>query len=142
VRVINNLVHKHLELIMFAVAGVIGYGADVTVTMLFHSLLGVYFARFPAFMAAATITWLFNRSITFKNRHSRHTSIIKEYIHYVSLMTFGLVVNYAAYAVSITVLANQRFAIPICVAIGSLAGLLVNFFMSKRYVYTKESADK
>ena len=127
------------QLILFGVAGVVGYVVDATITTLLESYLGVYFARVPSFLAAATTTWLINRTFTFGAHSSHHTSIIKEYFHYLSLMVVGLAVNYAAYAISITVLQGGRYAVLICVAIGSLAGLLVNFVVSKRYIFNKPS---
>lgn len=126
---------RYKEFVLFAAAGVLGYLADVFTTVILEPYLGVYLARFPAFFAAATVTWVFNRSITFNGRQSVHQSIFKEYIHYLSLMVVGLVVNYVVYAISITIFKNIPYAIYLCVALGSLAGMLVNFIMSRKFIF-------
>ena len=56
-------------------------------------------------------------------------------------MVFGLVVNYIAYAISITFLKEVKYAVLICVAIGSLAGMVVNYTVSKRYIFNKTLSD-
>ena len=126
---------KLKELFLFGVAGVIGYLGDVFTTLLLHGILGVYVARLPAFVVATTLTWIFNRNITFSVHRSHHESLIKEYFHYTSLMIFGLIVNYIVYAVSITIIGHGKFAIFICVGLGSLSGMAVNYLSSKKYLF-------
>ena len=123
------------ELIFFGIAGVAGYLVDVAVTSLCKTFLGIYGARIPAFIAAATATWLFNRTLTFAAKKRVHESVFNEYLHYLSLMIFGLVVNYLVYAFSVTILKGQPFNIYISVALGSLAGMTINFFNSKKFLY-------
>ncbi len=127
------------QLLFFGIAGVVGYGIDASITTLLHPYLGVYAARIPAFIAAATATWFINRSLTFGKHTSRHTSLFREYTHYLLLMVAGLVVNYGAYVVSIMLVGNIPHAVLICVAIGSLAGMLVNFVVSKKFIFTNSS---
>lgn len=127
--------NKRRELVFFGIAGVLGYLVDVTLTTLLHPLAGPYIARIPSFIGAATVTWLFNRTFTFAHAEKRHQSIWKEYLHYLGLMVFGLATNYAAYAISITFIGNNKYAIPLCVAIGSLAGMVVNYVNSKKHLY-------
>lgn len=125
------------ELFFFGLSGVVGYLFDATITTVLKPHLGVYLARIPAFMVAATATWLINRNLTFGKGSSRHESLAKEYLHYLSLMVFGMIVNYAAYAISITFLSDLSHAVLVCVAIGSLAGMIVNFFTSKKFIFNK-----
>lgn len=127
------------QLFFFGISGVVGYIVDASITTVLDPSLGVYFARIPAFIAAATSTWLINRNLTFGKHTSRHTSLLKEYAHYLSLMIIGLTVNYAAYAVSITMFGHIPHAVLICVAIGSLSGMFVNFIVSKKFIFTKSS---
>lgn len=128
---------KHLkEIFYFGIAGVIGYFIDVAITSLLIPLFGVYVARIPAFVAAATSTWIVNRSLTFKNLKSRHSSLRKEYLHYLSLMIGGAIVNYTVYAVAITFLEGAAYDIYLAVALGSLAGMMVNYLLSRRYIYS------
>jgi len=128
------------QLFFFGLSGVIGYLVDASITTALKPFLGVYIARIPAFIAAATVTWLVNRNLTFGAHTSRHSSLTKEYAHYLSLMLIGMTVNYAAYAISISLFPNIPHALLICVAVGSLAGMIVNFVTSKRYIYRQTNA--
>lgn len=128
---------------MFGSAGVLGYLADASVTLLLEEALGVYLARVPAFLAAATVTWVINRNYTFGKNSTRHNSLFKEYLHYLSVMIFGLMANYATYAVSITILKDRvDYAILLAIAMGSLAGMIFNFINSKKYIYNKPSGNQ
>jgi len=135
---------KQKELLSFGVVGVLGYVVDVLITSLLHPLAGPYVARIPSFICAATVTWAFNRKLTFANTEKRHRSLLKEYLHYLGLMIFGLVVNYIVYAISITLIGgDKRYAIVSCVALGSLAGMVVNYMNSKKHLYrTKQQGEK
>jgi putative flippase GtrA len=133
--------NKLKELVLFGISGVLGFAADACTTLLLHGFVGVYLARIPAFFAAVTTTWIFNRNITFSQSASRHHKLLHEYLHYVSLSLFGLAVNYSVYAIAITLLKHQKFAILICVGLGSLAGMGVNYVTSKRHLYNKEKAE-
>lgn len=130
---------KIKELFWFGVAGFFGYLVDAGITLLLSSFLGVYLARIPAFIAAATFTWLFNRMITFSGYSKKNSSIVKEYFHYVSLMVFGLLINYLVYVVSVSLLPKSNYEILLSVAFGSLAGMIVNYLNSKRFVFSKNS---
>jgi len=127
--------NKRREILFFGIAGILGYCVDVALTTLFHPFVGPYVARIPSFVGAATITWIFNRKFTFADTEKRHQSLRKEYLHYLGLMLFGLVTNYIVYAISITLIGNNKYAIPLCVAFGSLAGMTVNYVNSKKHLY-------
>lgn len=120
--------------LFFAIAGVIGYLVDLSVTLIAAPLIGLYFARIPAFLCAATTTWLINRSITFKDKQT-HTSLLKEWTHYMSLMLGGLIVNYGVYAITVHLLPNSPISVAVAIAIGSAAGMIVNFFGSSKLLY-------
>ena len=128
---------KLKELFWFGVAGFFGYLVDAGTTILLSGLMNVYLARIPAFIAAATVTWLFNRRVTFSSYSTKSDSIIKEYLHYVSLMIFGLLVNYLVYVIAVSLLPKSSYEILLSVAFGSLAGMLVNYLNSKRFIFTK-----
>lgn len=126
-----------LEILLFGVSGVAGYIVDVSITSVLSPLLGIYVSRIPAFVAAATATWIINRNLAFRKRNSVHNKLWTEYIHYLSLMIGGLIVNYITYAISITILHDYSFKIFISVAIGSLAGMFINFVTSRKYIFKK-----
>lgn len=131
--------HNIKEVLLFAVAGLLGYIVDVLVTIMLNEVVNPYIARIPGFVAAATATWLFNRNYTFGVNKSKYATIWKEYLHYVGLMTIGLMVNYAVYVLAVTMLPVSIYEIALSVAFGSLAGMAVNFINSKRYIFNQNS---
>ena len=119
------------EFLAFAIVGAAGFVVDVAVLYLAAPLLGWYGARVLSFLAAATATWALNRRYTFRARASR-TSVAREYLGYLATMLGGAVVNYGAY-VLVLHWATGPWAPAAGVALGSCAGLDVNF-LSARYL--------
>ena len=119
------------EFLAFAIVGAAGFVVDVAVLYLAAPLLGWYGARVLSFLAAATATWALNRRYTFRGRASR-TSVAREYLGYLATMLGGAVVNYGAY-VLVLHWATGPWAPAAGVALGSCAGLVVNF-LSARYL--------
>lgn len=123
------------EFLSFAVVGVIGLVVDVVVLYLLAPLLGWYVARVVSFLAAATTTWAFNRRYTFaasKASAAAGRSVWREYLGYLATMAGGAVLNYGAYVLTLHWV-EGRWAAALGVAMGSLAGMSVNF-LSARYL--------
>lgn len=121
------------EFLSFALVGVIGFGVDVGVLYLLAPYAGWYGARVVSFIAAATVTWLLNRHFTFKERRSG-ASVLREYTHYLLTMVGGALVNYAAYALTLHWIGGP-LAPALGVAMGSCAGLAVNFLSARHLVF-------
>ncbi len=119
------------EFLSFAVVGVAGFVVDVAVLYLAAPLMGWYGARALSFLAAATATWALNRRYTFSARSS-NDSVLREYLGYLVTMLGGAVVNYGAY-VLVLHWVTGAWAPAVGVALGSCAGLVVNF-LSARYL--------
>jgi putative flippase GtrA len=122
------------EFLFFAIVGVVGFGVDLAVLYLIAPLLGWYGARGVSFLAAATTTWVLNRRYTFTARESE-SSLLGEYAHYLLTMLGGSLVNYAVYVLTLHWL-DGPFAPAAGVALGSCAGLAINF-LSARYLVFK-----
>ena len=128
------------EFLSFAVVGAIGFVVDLGALYLLAPHLGWYGGRVASFIAAATATWLLNRYVTFRARPSG-TSVAREYAHYMLTMLGGALVNYAAYALTLHWAGGAASWVPaLGVAVGSCAGLSVNF-LSARYLVFR-STDK
>lgn len=121
------------EFVFFCIAGSIGFVIDVIVVSCLREALGVYGARIPSFLCAATGTWVFNRRYTFQGTVKRN--IWSEYVHYLSLMGVGGILNYVVYAAAISFLCDWQYGLLISVALGTGAGLVVNFLISKYYIF-------
>ena len=119
------------EFLSFAVVGAIGFVVDVAVLYLAAPLLGWYGARVVSFLAAATATWALYRRYTFSGRNAG-ASVLREYVGYLVTMLGGAVVNYGAYVIVLHWFTGP-WAPAAGVALGSCAGLVVNF-LSARYL--------
>lgn len=121
------------EFLSFVVVGAIGFVVDVGVLYLAAPHLGWYGGRVVSWIAAATATWLLNRHFTFRARRSDR-SIAREYAHYMLTMLGGALVNYAAYVLTLHWIGGT-WAPTLGVAIGSCAGLVVNFLSARHLVF-------
>jgi putative flippase GtrA len=126
------------KFIRFGIVGCLGFCVAVGVLylMLYGFGFGRYLGRISSYIAAASATWYFSAAITFPE--SRASNRTWEWARFVALNTFGGLVNYPVYAAYVKFQYHSVLAPAIAVAIGSLAGLLVNFSVSKQFVFNKQ----
>lgn len=124
------------QLSKFAVVGFVGYLVDAGITILLSLVMSPYIARVPGFVFAALTTWGLNRVFTFGTDTSRYENLRNEFVHYLGLMLGGLVVNYSVYTAWIYYVEDFPLKLPVGVALGSLSGMVINFVLSKKYIYT------
>jgi len=123
------------QLSQFAFAGTIGFFVDALSLWLVYPWTGAYAGRFISFSCAVITTWLINRSLTF--RHQLDTKPLHtELALYFASTLVGGVVNLLAYFLVVYLFALSVAALPIAVAVGSLAGMLVNYTLTRRLVFT------
>jgi len=121
------------EFLSFAVVGTVGFVVDLGVLYLLAPSLGWYGGRVLSFLAAATVTWALNRRFTFAERRSGG-SMVPEYLRYLLTMLGGALVNYGAYVLTLHWLGGP-LAPALGVALGSCAGLVVNFLTARFLVF-------
>ena len=126
-----------VKLLLFCVAGSVGFVADVLVLLGLHELgVSLYIGRLVSFVCAATTTWLVNRRITFRRAATLNgMSLRREYTYYLSAMSVGGLVNYAVFALLVSSVALVRDHPSLGVVAGTSAGLGFNFFVSHRLIY-------
>ncbi|KIC86783.1 GtrA family protein [Pantoea agglomerans] len=124
------------ELLFFGVAGVLGFLTDAGALYLVKPFIGVYFGRLVSFFLAVIVTWLFNRNITFKD-NSASMNLISEFLHYLSLMVVGGTINLGVYYLLVGSVDQIRQWPIIAVAVGSIAGMVVNFISSRYLLYKR-----
>ncbi len=119
----------------FGVSGVAGFLVDAGVLALLTAVAGLnpYLARLPSFLAAATTTWLINRYWTFADRRGKDRG--REWRRYLLAMLVGGLVNYAVYALLVATVATVARWPVLGVAAGSLAGMMVNYLSSSRWIF-------
>jgi putative flippase GtrA len=123
------------QFLRFALVGAIGFVIDVGMLYLALALLGVgpYMGRVISYLSAATSTWYLNRRITFRSRPSK--AIGREWLKFVVFNGVGGLLNYATYVACLHYFPGSTASPAIGVALGSAAGLSVNFTLSRHVVF-------
>lgn len=130
-----------VQFVQFTAVGGVGLFVDMGALWVALQILALdaYAGRVFSYLVAATFTWVCNRAITFKS--ARPGGLLGQWARYLMANAFGAVVNFAIYAL---VVRNFRAWFPslepslipyVGVALGSAAGLIVNFTASKRFVF-------
>ncbi len=124
-----------LRFLKFGFIGIIGFAVDSAVVLfgIFFLHLDPYTARVISYIAAATTTWLGNRVLTFADRPKQRPA--KQWLLFLAVNGPGMVVNYLVYALLVSqfpyIYENPVWA----VAAGSLAGMVLNYVASSRFVF-------
>ena len=122
------------QFLRFAIAGGIGFLVDVAVLYLAMAAgADFYLGRGISFLCAVFATWQVNRNFAF--RTSGSMSLWQEWWRYLLAMLGGGVVNYACSAVAVVLIPPGPLAPMLAVAVGSIAGMAVNFISSKLFVF-------
>jgi putative flippase GtrA len=138
------------QMLRFGLVGGIGFLVDAGVLYAMLTLgLGPYSGRVVSFLAAATTTFILNRSFTFRrdsrpnglysDTHPAPTHPMGEWLVYLGLMVIGGLVNYGTYAAAVALSEPvQRYPV-IGVALGSIAGMAINFWTSKTMLFERKA---
>jgi putative flippase GtrA len=121
----------------FSLGGLIGFIVDAGIVHLLVNIAGwnPYGARVLSFLAAASVTWLWNRTFTFAGR--RHLGAGAEWSRWVGVMTGGALLNYGTYALLVALVPLVHRWPVLGVAAGSVAAASVNFFGARAVVFAK-----
>ena len=132
----REAVDRSPKFIRFGLVGCAGFCVDAGVLYLaiYGLQLNYYSGRVISYGLAATSTWYLNRRFTFGD--SRNDNRFREWARFVMLNLVGGGLNYAIYAVYVRTHAGAAAAPAIGVALGSIAGMCVNFSLSKWLVFT------
>src|SRR5690606_11575997 len=122
------------EFILFGIAGTCGFVVDTAVLYLLNPAIGPFYGRAVSFFAAVFTTWTINRAFAFKARKSAY-SRKREFAYYFVLMLAGGVANYGAYTALVLAYPLVQQHLVIGVAVGSLAGMVINFLVSRFLLY-------
>jgi putative flippase GtrA len=124
------------QLFRFGLVGVAGLIVDTTVLLLYlHFVPGAFYSgRAVSYLCAATTTWALNRWFTFASRHPPN---FREWGLFLLLNLSGGSINYLVYAALISSFAVVAANPALAVAAGAVAGLGVNFTVSRRFVFAR-----
>jgi putative flippase GtrA len=122
------------QFLRFACVGAITYFVDAGVLIAVLTVVPgrFYLGRVVSYLVAASFAWTLNRRFTFGASGSRWW----QWLPYLLANLSGGLANYAIYAALIAVSPFCRVYPALTVACGSLAGLVLNFAASRRFVFT------
>ena len=131
---------RRFQFLSFAAVGVVGFVVDTAVLYLAKDDLGLglYAGRVLSFLVAATTTWLLNRVFTFGNPPVK--SLLREWLHFLSVNSIGGLVNYGVYTALVSMVATVAQHPVLGVGAGAIAGLAFNYLGTKHAVFRHRTA--
>ncbi len=137
VRCTPRALHAKLPLLAqflrFGTVGVAGFMVDTATVYGTRGVLGLYGAGTIAYLTAATTTWLLNRIWTFRGHGSG--PVHQQWLAFLAVNLLGFVLNRGTYFVLVTISARCAEQPVLAVAAGAIAGMFMNFHMSRSVVF-------
>lgn len=122
-----------MQFLRFAAVGGIGFLVDAVALYALVKLGGApLLMRLVSFAVAVSVTWALNRLWTFAKTAQTPR---REYVTYVSVQTAGVAVNYAVYALVLSMLTPSPAHAVFALACGSAVALVGNFVGARTLVY-------
>ena len=125
----------------FVAIGTLGFCADAGLTYVFAQWFGApaLLARLPAFAIATLVNFALNRTFTFRASQMR---VLPALARYALVCAGGAAVNYAVYAICLSLAPLAGFIVtpnilPLFVACGSLAAMLLTFAGFRSYAFRR-----
>ena len=119
--------------IKFAIIGTAGFVWDTAVVYATAPFVGPYWAGAISFVIVGTINWVANRWWTY--RHLSHDAMHKQWVRFLIANAVGFVLNRGTYFALVYTQPYVRAHLVLAVAAGGIAGMFVNFFLSRRLVF-------
>lgn len=121
------------DFIRFAVVGTMGFCWDTATVYALRNVAGLYMAGVAGFVVASSANWAMNRVWTF--RHKAHDAMHVQWARFVAVNLVGFVFNRGCFFALVTYSALCHQEPVLAIIAGSAAGLLFNYFLSKKYVF-------
>jgi putative flippase GtrA len=121
------------QFMRFGVVGFAGLVVDTATVYGLRHALGLYGAGLVAYVFAATCNWVLNRIWTFRGLGSGPAH--RQWAMFMITNLGGFVLNRGTYAILVTFVAAAASQPVIATSAGSIAGMFVNFSLSRRLVF-------
>jgi putative flippase GtrA len=121
------------QFMRFGVVGVIGLVVDTAAVYGLRHSLGLYGAGMAAYVTAATGNWVLNRIWTFRGQGSGPA--YRQWAMFMLTNLGGFVLNRGTYVLLVTFVAAAAEQPVIATSAGAIAGLFVNFALTRRLVF-------
>ncbi len=117
----------------FGAVGLIGLIIDTATVYLLRGSLGLYGAGLLAYGVAASSNWLLHRIWTFRGQGSGPAH--RQWARFLAANLVGFALNRGTYALLVTFMAAAAAQPVIATTAGAVAGIFVNFQLSRRVVF-------
>ena len=122
-----------VQFLRFGIVGVAGLMIDTATVYALRHALGLYGAGLVAYFTAATGNWMLNRAWTFRGQGSGPAH--RQWAWFLVANLAGFVLNRGTYMLLVTFLPAAADQPVIATAAGAIAGMGVNFILSRRLVF-------
>lgn len=122
-----------MQFLRFGTVGALGFVVDNAVLYALRGSVGNYWAAALSFPVAATVTWAVNRAWTFRGLGAGPAH--RQWLRFVATNALGFVLNRGVYALVVSSFAVAAANPVIGTFAGTLAGMFVNFYLSRRLVF-------
>jgi putative flippase GtrA len=122
-----------VQFMKFGAVGTVGFLTDTAIVYALRGALGLYAAGMVSYVLAASGNWALNRVWTFRGQGSGPAH--RQWAKFIVANSLGLVLNRGTYAALIATVPLCVKAPVLAVAAGSVAGMIVNFTLSRRMVF-------
>ncbi len=126
-----------MKVIRFAFVGLIGFFVDYLTLQFFYLVFGfpIMLARSISFLTAVFSNWLLNRKWTFSNRGK--TNLKQQYSKFLLSSGIAAIPNLLIFKLMLELLPENQLNILIALVLGILAGFMVNFILSLKWVFAE-----
>jgi putative flippase GtrA len=121
------------QFLKFAVIGTAGFVWDTAVVYATAPFLGPYIAGVVSFIVVGSINWVANRLWTYS--HLDHDAAHRQLVRFLTANAIGFVINRGLYSFLIYTQPFFRAHLILPVAAGGIAGMFLNFYLSRRMVF-------
>jgi putative flippase GtrA len=121
------------QFLRFGVVGTLGFIVDTATVYGLRHALGLYGAGMVAYLTGASGNWVLNRIWTFRGRGTGPAH--RQWAIFMATNLVGFVLNRGTYAILVTFVAAAADQPVIATAAGAVAGMFVNFSLSRRLVF-------
>ena len=121
------------QFVKFGAVGLLGLVLDTAAVYALRDSLGLYGAGVAAYGVAASGNWLLNRVWTFRGQGGGPAH--RQWGRFMLANLVGFALNRGTYALLVTFMAAAAREPVIATSAGAVAGMLVNFHLSRRMVF-------
>ncbi len=121
------------QFLRFGTVGALGFLVDTAVVYALRGAMGLYLAGLVSYIVAASVNWAVNRAWTFQGQGSAPAH--RQWALFLFTNLGGFALNRGTYALLI-------YFVPLCavypviaIAAGAVAGMLVNFHLSRTVAF-------